>query len=84
MPERNRITRLGWLAATALAVAACSVWLLGGPNAVASPWMVLPFALTGGLLIAVARYALRDSPRARYRRCHKPLAGPRPGARLGD
>lgn len=72
-----------WLLMAATGAAVGALWVYADPVAQANPWVALPLLLSAGLLIATAlhvaqrRYAGRAQSRDR-----KPLAGPRPGARL--
>jgi hypothetical protein len=68
-----------WIAAAAAAFTFSSLWVLMAPEGQASAWALAASAL--GAVLA-AGLALNRSQLARYRERHRPLAGPRRGARL--
>jgi peptidoglycan/LPS O-acetylase OafA/YrhL len=82
MLPRSRSSYLLALAAAGGAFAVCTIWLISTRGA-PGPLLVLPFVLSGLALITLAHLvAHRHDVRTRYHLRHRPLAGPRPGARL--
>jgi ABC-type cobalamin transport system permease subunit len=73
---------LPWAVAAAAAFAFVTLCLLMAPEGRVSAWALAASALSAALTAAVVLNAVTRDPLARYRARHKPLAGPRRGARL--
>jgi O-antigen/teichoic acid export membrane protein len=71
--------RLLWLSLAGAGLALCAIWLLAPPESHIGLWALLPFLLSAVLVIAAAHHLAHRYHHGRHR---KPLAGPRPGARL--
>lgn len=71
-----------WAVAAAGALALSVLSLMAAPDGVPGVWALLPFMLTAGILAGLVHVLARQDPATRYHLEHKPLAGPRPGARL--
>jgi membrane protein implicated in regulation of membrane protease activity len=85
MSPHAKPTLFLWLGAVAMFVAASFIGLGAARHGDAAGWAFLSLILSAVLMAAAAGYlSRREDALTRYRRYHKPLAGPRPGARLGD
>jgi ABC-type cobalamin transport system permease subunit len=73
---------LPWAVAAAAAFAFVTLCLLLAPEGRVSAWALAASALSAALTAAAVLNAVTRDQLARYRARHKPLAGPRRGARL--
>lgn len=81
LPER--LAKSIWLGATFCAFLLCGVWVLADPTGQPSPWAAaVMLSMTGVVMASIQWITQRADPVLRYQRTHKPLSGPRPGARL--
>jgi hypothetical protein len=73
------------LALSAAVLAISTLWLIGTPHQHVNTLAALPFAASALLMAGIA-WKARPAPGslAHYRRRHRPLAGPRPGAGLPE
>jgi hypothetical protein len=83
MPERKKAALILFLMIASAAFVVSAVWLVAYRADAASALTLVPFGLSAALLAVLARMAAQqDDQVSRYQTRHKPLAGPRPGARL--
>jgi hypothetical protein len=73
---------LPWVIAAAAAFALVTLCLFMTPDGRIGTWALAASALSAALTAAAVLNAIPRDPLARYRARHKPLAGPRRGARL--
>jgi hypothetical protein len=73
---------LPWVVAAAAAFAFVTLCLFMAPEGRVSAWALAASALSAALTAALVLNAVPRDQLARYRARHKPLAGPRRGARL--
>ena len=84
MPISRRLTRSLWLLLAGVAAALCAIWLYAPLTAYVGLWALLPLLVSAAMIVATAHHLAQryHAGRPQYERNRKPLAGPRPGARL--
>ena len=82
MSLRERLSVAFWVAAVSGAFAFGTLCVFGAPEGPISPWAIAASVSAAALTAGVALSRVQRDQLARYRRRHKPLSGPRGGARL--
>lgn len=80
----RRLTHPLWLLLAGVAAALCAIWLYAPLTGNVGLWALLPLLVSAAMIVATAHHLAQrhHAGRPQYERNRKPLAGPRPGARL--